>query len=132
MEVSATIKAGSAIDKAWRHRHRIGGDVSGARFRLLQGVYASEHVPVDSISLLSINPSVQLAFTTEPVGFAKVYLPDPAFDTSSVTQPIAPEPSAGESAVSDVYMDIESMLGTPLTGGDPDTRKSRGRPRKNV
>lgn len=105
MVVSAKIKAGSAVDKSWRHFRRVGGDVSGVRFRLTGGEFIAKEIPAGSVHALLNNPSVTVDFMTEPVDLAKSYV---EIETTTMDS------------------DIDHLLGTPLT------EKSRGRPRKIV
>ena len=140
MRVNARILAGSSIDKNWRHRNRLGGDVCGVRFRLEKGQYVSGEIPPGVVEALSRNHNVVVELMTAPVGQVKAV--KPIFVATPA--PIAEEPIAEEVFDEDELADLDAMLGDPVDSEptpliengvqlDPQImRRPRGRPRKNA
>ena len=88
MRVSARIKPGSAIDKSWRHLGRIGGDVSGVRFRLFNDEYLAGEIPPGALDALSRHSSVIVSLMMEPTGTVKVVdIPLDTVQSDSVESP---------------------------------------------
>lgn len=116
MIIHAHIRRGSAIDKLWRHHHRLGGSLCGTHFKLIgtwqAGRYEAKHVDPQHLHALVDHVATQV----EMSGVDPVVASFP--ETSSETVP--------ESEPNEPETDAETL--TEVT----DTPKRRGRPPKAV
>lgn len=90
MIIHAHIRRGSAIDKLWRHHHRLGGSLCGTHFKLIgtwqAGRYEAKHVDPQHLHALMDHVATQVEMSgVEPIvaAFTPIPTPDPETDADA-------------------------------------------------
>jgi hypothetical protein len=64
MQITATVRKGTHVDRLWRDRRQITGLLCGAKFKLTHSGFVADNLSADSAEQLRHSPYVQLSFTS--------------------------------------------------------------------